>query len=467
MPETPTRRAVIYCRISQDRTGAGLGVERQEADCRALAERLNCSVAKVYTDNDTSAYKGKRRGYQALLVDLESGVVDTLIAWHSDRLHRQPRELEDFIDIINATGIEVHFVQSGELDLATPGGRMTARIHGVVDRHESEHKGARIARRRQQQAETGQWGGGARPFGWERDGVTPVPAEFAAIRRAFDILLHGGSLRGVMRMLNEAGLRTTKKGNEWEGITTRQMLERARNAGKVTYQGVELKTPAAWDAVVSEEELTQVRNILDNKERRTSPGNVIRWLGSLLYVCGVCEGTLYVGSTGSPGRPSYRCRAMSRGGRYHVSRSAQALDGFVEETLLVKLEDPVFAARFAPEPKVPADLAGLRRRLATLETAGRSMAIRLGQELISDAEFDSFIAENRTRIRAVETELAAATSSSPVSELVATGNVRGTWLDYDLDQKRAVLREVVVVTVHPSGSRGGLFDPSCIDMDWL
>lgn len=466
MPETPTRRAVIYCRISQDRAGAGLGVERQEADCRALAERLGCSVAKVYTDNDTSAYKGKRRGYEALLDDLRSGIVDTLIAWHSDRLHRQPRELEDFIDVINAHGTQVHFVQSGELDLATPAGRMNARIHGVIARHESEHKGARIARRREQQARAGLWGGGVRPFGWERDGVTPVPAEFAAIRRAFDILLHGGSLRGVLRMLNEAGLRTTKRGTPWVGITAKQMLLRARNAGKATYDG-NVVGDGVWDAVVSEDELTEVRNILSRKERRTSPGNVIRWFGSLLYLCGVCGESLHVGSTGSPGRPSYRCSAMRRGGPYHVSRRAETLDGFVEETLLVKLEDPVFAARFAPEAEAPADLMGLRRRLVTLEAAGRSMASRLGQELISDAEFDSFIVENRGKIRAVEAELAAATTSNPVSDLVATGDIRGTWLNYDLDRKRAVLRAVVVVTVHPSGSRGGLFDPSCIDLRWL
>ncbi|MER5688882.1 hypothetical protein [Streptomyces sp. NPDC002205] len=34
------RRAAIYCRISQDRGGAGLGVARQEEDCRALCARL-------------------------------------------------------------------------------------------------------------------------------------------------------------------------------------------------------------------------------------------------------------------------------------------------------------------------------------------------------------------------------------------------------------------------------------------
>ena len=56
-----TRSAGIYVRISQDRGGAGLGVERQEEDCRALAQRLGWAVVEVYCDNDLSAFTGKRR----------------------------------------------------------------------------------------------------------------------------------------------------------------------------------------------------------------------------------------------------------------------------------------------------------------------------------------------------------------------------------------------------------------------
>ena len=61
-------RAAIYCRISDDRAGAGLGVARQEADCRKLAEDRGLTVTQVYVDNDLSAYSGKPRpGYKALL----------------------------------------------------------------------------------------------------------------------------------------------------------------------------------------------------------------------------------------------------------------------------------------------------------------------------------------------------------------------------------------------------------------
>ena len=90
-----TRRAAIYCRISEDRTGAGLGIERQEHDCRELADQLGWTVVEVFADNDLSAYSGTPRpGYQALLDALRAGTADAVICWHTDRLHRRPVELE-------------------------------------------------------------------------------------------------------------------------------------------------------------------------------------------------------------------------------------------------------------------------------------------------------------------------------------------------------------------------------------
>ena len=50
-----TNRAGIYCRISADREGEALGVERQEQDARKLAESLGLEVVGVFTDNDISA----------------------------------------------------------------------------------------------------------------------------------------------------------------------------------------------------------------------------------------------------------------------------------------------------------------------------------------------------------------------------------------------------------------------------
>lgn len=50
-------RVVLYVRISSDPGGLEKGVDRQEADCRALAKSLGWTVVRVFRENDTSAYK--------------------------------------------------------------------------------------------------------------------------------------------------------------------------------------------------------------------------------------------------------------------------------------------------------------------------------------------------------------------------------------------------------------------------
>ena len=93
-----------------------------------------------------------------------------MVAWHSDRLHRSPVELETFISTVEAAGIDVETARAGVLDLSTPSGRMVARQLGAVARYESEHKAERQRRKHQELAEAGKSsGGGTRPFGYQAD----------------------------------------------------------------------------------------------------------------------------------------------------------------------------------------------------------------------------------------------------------------------------------------------------------
>src|SRR5947209_5645390 len=190
----PMIRAAIYCRISQDRAGAGLGVTRQEEDCRALCERRGWVVAEVYADNDVSAYSGKPRpAWQQLISDVQAGAVGAMVSWHVDRLTRSPRELEDVIDLADKHGIELATV-TGEVDLSNPTGRLIARMLGAAARHEAEHKAERQKRQRRQAAEAGRVaGGGKRPFGYADDRITVIDDEAAIIRECAGRALSGES----------------------------------------------------------------------------------------------------------------------------------------------------------------------------------------------------------------------------------------------------------------------------------
>ena len=92
-------RTAIYARISDDRHD-GAGVDRQLQDCRALVKSNGWGPAVEFVDNSVSAYSGKPRPrYLAMLAALRDGSLGRVVVWHLDRLYRQPRELEDIIDL--------------------------------------------------------------------------------------------------------------------------------------------------------------------------------------------------------------------------------------------------------------------------------------------------------------------------------------------------------------------------------
>lgn len=94
------KRAGVYVRISRDREGTEVGVARQEADCRKLAEQRGWDVVAVYSDNDVSASNSKRvrKAYRRILSDLESGELDAIVEYSSSRFYRRVRELDELID---------------------------------------------------------------------------------------------------------------------------------------------------------------------------------------------------------------------------------------------------------------------------------------------------------------------------------------------------------------------------------
>lgn len=132
-------RTAIYASISNDRERAGLGVEGQENDCRELAEHLRREVVEAFVDNDISAHSGKTRpAYRAMLEAARTSHIQEVIASHTDRLHGRTLELEEFVRVAETHHLHVQTVTAGETDLATPTGRMVARMLGAAAQHEVE-----------------------------------------------------------------------------------------------------------------------------------------------------------------------------------------------------------------------------------------------------------------------------------------------------------------------------------------
>lgn len=490
-PSEQPPRAAIYCRISQDREGKRLGVEDQRKRCRELARRAGYHVVSEYDDNDTSASTKSRKprpGFAAMLNDGRARRFDVVVAYSNSRLTRRLRELLDLIDYHRETGVRFETVVSGNDDLSTADGRMVAQIKGSVDQAESERIGERVRNAAERRAVSGSNHGGRRAFGYagrehkERDGLRPgidiLPSEAAEIRKAADALLAGDSLRSIVKDLNARGV-VTVTGCPWTPAAFRDIMLRPRNAGLVVYQGqVVPDARGEWEAVYDADTHERVVRLLTDPHRRTSPGNAVKWLGSGLYVCGVCGSPLRCTRAGGNRAPSYRCARQETGGPSHVQRDAAQLDLAVTGALLNRLDQPgvLDALRKPADPDGP-DPAEIVRDIGKMETRLRMLQDALLDDDEDVAEVRAAIRQLKSRIADREADLLAARQPThPLVGILEEGpSITDVWVSLSLDQQRALLDLLATVTLlkpsrrgRPAGWKPGqsYFDPASVDIVW-
>ncbi len=473
--------AAIYTRLSQDRNGEAVVVARQERACRELAQRLGWIVVGVYEDNDTSAYGRKPRPrYLEMLEAVKAGTVTALIAYHSDRLYRHPSDLEELVRLAEAHGLQIATAHSGDLDLSTSAGRMVARILGSTARGEVERLAERTKAGKADAATRGAWNGGQRIYGYEtvraRD-RRPGDSALRVIRREAEVVqeaarrvLAGESLRSIARALNEAG-ETTTTGKAWTGSALRKVLLRPATAGLRGSAG-EAIVAGQWEALLDEDQWRGVVAILTDPARKTTDRYARTYLGSGLYLCGVCGGPLTGNTTagGGPGgrRPAYRCRAADRDGVSHVVRGVYSLDAFVVDVLVARLsrEDALAASTPPPEDTTPlhSEAAALRARM---EEAARGWAAGA----LTQAQLLAATNELRARLEKIEARVGQAQEVNTLDGLAGADDVHATWDAMSLDRRRAVLDLLATVTVLPREHAGRLpggayFDPTAVDIAW-
>lgn len=455
--------AGLYERISQD-DGTGLGVARQRADNEALAARKGWRVVRTYTDNNVSAWSTRKRrpGYEQLCRDLKDGVVNAVVAWHPDRLHRSPRDLEDFVDLVEATGALVATCTAGDYDLSTPDGRCMARIVGAVARKESDDKSRRLRRKAEELAQNGKVaGGGVRPFGFERDRVTVRPDEAARVREAAQRVLAGDSLYAIVGDWTAEGVGTST-GVAWSTTSLKSTLVRPRIAGLREHRGV-VVGPAEWSAILDRPTWERVRAILTDPSRRKNP--VVRsYLLTGMIRCAGCGGKLVAAPRGRHLR-GYGCTAVHSEGVRKVFALAEPVEAIVTEAVLVALESPELLAQL----EAPEEDDGLVGTVVADEAKLLELASMWDEGQIGRAEWMSLRAKVEGRLASAHELLARRRRANVLDGLTdaSSGGVRAAWARLSLERRRAVIATVVDrITLNPATGPRSRFDPTRIDITW-
>lgn len=428
-------RAVIYSRISDDRAGDGLGVARQETECRQLCERNGWAVLDVLVDNDRSAYSGKRRpSYEALLDGLKVGSWDAVVAWHPDRLHRSPRELEAFIDLLDATGTKVETVMAGYWDLSTPSGRLVARQLGAVARYESEHKSERARSKAHELFLAGRPAGGDRCYGYGRSGpdrLVVVEHEAERIRRAADLLLAGRSLRSICAEWTEAEVPTVT-GAGWAPITLKRIVTSAHVAGKRERDGIVVD--AVWPAILPWETVQRLRVVLTDPTRRRNLRSRRYLLTGGIAVCGICDAPL-VARPRDDGRRCYVCaKGPGQSGCGGLRVLADPFESDVERRLLAHLRRLRLPR---PQPAVSSLLMALEADEAAL---GMLATDFYAERRIDRLQFTAASDKLTERITATRAAIARAEEDRLAGELLDPKRSAEEYAVATLEGKRTIWR---------------------------
>jgi site-specific DNA recombinase len=460
-------RAAVYCRISDDREGAGLGVARQEADCRALAKVRGWEVVEVFIDNDLSAYSGKvRPDYRRLLSGMKAREFDAVITWHTDRLHRSPRELEDFITVCDGASVRVETVQAGNIDLSTPSGRMVARMLGSTARYESEHKSERIKRKALEAAQSGKpWGGSDRPFGFEADRITVRESEAKIIRELATRFLAGESLSSLCKWLAENNI-TTTRGGAWKLTGVARVLGGARWSGQREHHG-EIIAKAVWPAIITPEETARIRAILDDPERRTNRIARSYLLAGLLR-CGKCS-TKMVARPTSEGVRRYVCPGPPQGtGCGHMFIKADTLEQFITEAILYRLDSPeladALAGRVNSDDKAVAAQAQMTSARAKLVELAEMFA--LGE--ISRLQLLAAQKVSEKQLAQAEKILAATTQTTILESHIGNAkDLASRWDALNLNRQKAIVATLLDhLKIGPAVRGRKAFDPERLKPVW-
>lgn len=457
------RRAAIYTRLSQDRTGEGAGVERQLDACKTLAELRSLNVVAVFSDNDTSAYSGKKRpGFEKLLAAIGRGEIDTIIVWHPDRLYRRVRDLLR----ITESGVSIVSVTGGDLDLSTPTGRMLATILGSVAQQEVEHKGERQIEANEQRRTKGRWqAAGVVPFGYRKIGepgnyrLEPDEPAATEIQTAIADILRGIPLGRIAADWNQRGITTARQKRAWSSFTVRQLVLNPIYAGLVAHRGQIVRADGSpvegdWPRLIDPDRHHDLVAYLSNPRRRSAATTERKYVGSGLYVCGICGGKLYSASPGQ-GRLIYACRAFK-----HLGRAAGPLDDYVESVTLGVLGHSDIRKYLSAEASV--DLAALHDRRVFLENKLAAVAQMHARDAITDEQFLDITAERRAQLAEVNKtlgETVADQTDSPAIDLVNKADadpdkLREAWNARPPDIKGRIIDELMTVVVKATGRTG-------------
>lgn len=524
--------AFDYARLSRDRGKKSENISIQHRENAYFIEEQEWEHGGSRDDDDISASrfsKKVRDDYQALIRDVKNvpdrpgyQVRVAIVITEMPRLYRKMEELLALIKMAADSKLSGIWTTDGEgYDLSTPEG--IHRAIGAVNNAmlESNRASKRQLRKKKAQAAQGKYMGGQRRYGYmgalkddrgniinrDRINIEEMPEEIAHWRDWCVRLIAGESQMSIVRDSNLKNIPAPQGGKWTVGNFKRLMLQNAyvifdaeghpddcpclenpQGNGTLVHTSSGTKHRARWRGLITTDEHELLVSTFQQARQQWDHGMVRgrQYLLSGIAVCGGtweghgCEAAMYGQNRKLPNgtyQQRYRCRGTNshteRVGCGKVFRDTLALDAYVTDQVLERLDTPEMAAALAPEEDSD-QAAELTRKIATLRKRKDLLRRQYARGDIDELDdYKVMRSEVDTAIEEAQANLSKLRTTRALNLLPADGRIREAWESANLEWRRSVVqlvvKRVVVKPGHPRGVtyKGRRFDPDLVVIEWI
>jgi len=341
-------RAFVYGRVStrEQSQEDHYSLENQEQRCRDYAAMKKWQILKARKDI-ASGKNDSRDGFQELLSDIGSGLIDVVLVYRLDRLSRNVRDIYHFLDVIKDQNVAFVSVTEG-FDTTTAMGRAMLGVAAVFAQLTREMISENTKDGMLRRAEAGLYNGNPLQLtGYDyskETGLVINPSEADVIREIFERytedkwgqskIAHSLNLRGIL----------SRNGVQWADNRIGFVLRNRIYMGDVRVKDAWIK--GQHEAIVSEEVFETAQEILRGRAPLPNRAKQSPHLLSGIARCSACGKRLrihYITPTDNGryrnGPPTYRFYGHRRSVKIEepackgLMKNADALEAAVIERI--------------------------------------------------------------------------------------------------------------------------------------
>lgn len=230
---------VIYARKSSEDKGRQiLSLESQVSTMRKLADDLNLTIVKIFTESKSAKKPDNRPMFFEMIEMFEQGKIDGIVCWKLDRLSRNPVD-SGKIQWLSQQGI-IKDIQTSERRYLPDDNALVFNVESGMANQYIRDLSKNVKRGNKTKLEKGGWLGPA-PLGYLNNkldrSIVIDKRNSKYVIRAFELCACGNhSLKKIMNILYDEGFRS-KKGFMIRKATIHRMLNNCTYYGLIKNKG--------------------------------------------------------------------------------------------------------------------------------------------------------------------------------------------------------------------------------------